>query len=406
MPVFLVMTTLTISVSHLTLAQSDSSNANVYVQNPVVQSEIDALNQTIVQRQTAAAALDGKIAQDQNQINQKESAQLSLQNELDLLNAQMSAAAFGVQATQANIEATNAELVVLGKQARDLRSQMDVQRQLIIALLQKINTNDDGFSLQLLFGSTSVGQLFNEVEALRTVNTDLLQAYKNAQAAQGQIAYVTQQQAQKVISLNQLLVSQAQAKNELQTESISEQQVISQTQYSEDGFDELVSSLKQQQSNITSDADELKDEVSRKLQMQTNAPDMTLIWPVNLPPGFTAAFPDPAYPLANIIPQTGIDIPTPSGTDVHAAAAGYVAWVKQGTDYGTYVMIIHDDGLATLYAHLSKTFVAANDYVAQGDVIARSGENGAGAAKESVLHFEVRADGIPVNPLDYLPKLP
>ena len=97
-----------------------------------------------------------------------------------------------------------------------------------------------------------------------------------------------------------------------------------------------------------------------------------------------------------------MDVGIPSGTPIKAAESGYVAKVGINTRwYGTYIMIIHNNNLATLYAHLSSANVSADQYVSRGQIIASSGSTGFSSGPH--LHFEVRLNGIPVNPLTYLP---
>jgi murein DD-endopeptidase MepM/ murein hydrolase activator NlpD len=94
---------------------------------------------------------------------------------------------------------------------------------------------------------------------------------------------------------------------------------------------------------------------------------------------------------------------------LRAAGDGYVARVKfSGTTAYAYIMIIHSNGLSTVYGHVSSVSVEQDQYVLQGDKIGLTGgaprSIGAGAFTTGPhLHFEVRKNGIPVNPLDYLP---
>lgn len=101
-------------------------------------------------------------------------------------------------------------------------------------------------------------------------------------------------------------------------------------------------------------------------------------------------------------PHTGVDIVTPEGTPVMAAADGKVVWSGYGLFYGAYditdpygiaVVIQHDFGYAnqrlyTVYAHLSATKVSKGQQINQGDIIALSGETG--LVTSAHLHFEVR----------------
>ncbi len=96
----------------------------------------------------------------------------------------------------------------------------------------------------------------------------------------------------------------------------------------------------------------------------------------------------------------GVDIAAPMGTDVYCAAQGKVIFAGQKNGYGNCVIIEHGNGLATLYGHLSKILVDANQQVKIGDVIAKVGNTGRSTGPH--LHYEVRKNNTPVNPKLFL----
>ena len=96
----------------------------------------------------------------------------------------------------------------------------------------------------------------------------------------------------------------------------------------------------------------------------------------------------------------GVDIAAPMGTDVYCAAQGKVIFAGQKSGYGNCVIIEHGNGLATLYGHLSKILVDANQQVKIGDVIAKVGSTGRSTGPH--LHYEVRKNNTPVNPKLFL----
>ncbi|OPZ91258.1 MAG: Murein DD-endopeptidase MepM [Firmicutes bacterium ADurb.Bin419] len=107
------------------------------------------------------------------------------------------------------------------------------------------------------------------------------------------------------------------------------------------------------------------------------------------------------HPIKNtILFHKGIDIEAQSGAPIKAAYDGEVLEADKEETYGNYVKIKHVDGLTTLYAHCSKLLVSKGQKVNKGDVIAEVGCTG--AADGPHLHFEVRKDNEPVNPLDYI----
>ena len=99
----------------------------------------------------------------------------------------------------------------------------------------------------------------------------------------------------------------------------------------------------------------------------------------------------------------GIDIAGVNNTEILAANHGKVIFVGEIGIYGNVIILDHGYGLHTLYGHLSQTDVRENDYVRKGDVIALSGESGLVFGDH--LHFEVRVNGVPVNPIEWFDEV-
>lgn len=97
----------------------------------------------------------------------------------------------------------------------------------------------------------------------------------------------------------------------------------------------------------------------------------------------------------------GIDIAGHAGQDVHAAASGKVVYSGNGLiSFGNLVIIKHNDSFLSAYAYNRNILVSEGQRVSKGQVIARIGKT---ETRNSVLHFEIRKHGKPVNPLHYLP---
>jgi murein DD-endopeptidase MepM/ murein hydrolase activator NlpD len=96
----------------------------------------------------------------------------------------------------------------------------------------------------------------------------------------------------------------------------------------------------------------------------------------------------------------GIDIGVPSGTPIAAAAAGTVIYCGWESGYGNLVVIDHGGSLATAYGHQSSIAVSCGQHVEQGQTIGYVGCTGHCFGPH--LHFEVRINGSPVDPLGYL----
>jgi murein DD-endopeptidase MepM/ murein hydrolase activator NlpD len=127
------------------------------------------------------------------------------------------------------------------------------------------------------------------------------------------------------------------------------------------------------------------------------------------PPSGTLAF---AWPVSGPIisdygaslsgeRNAGINIATPFGAPIHAAASGQISYAgNELRGYGNLVLIKHDDGYVTAYAHAERIIVGRGDYVTKGQVIGYSGQTGDVTSPQ--LHFEIRKGVQPVNPRSLL----
>lgn len=125
----------------------------------------------------------------------------------------------------------------------------------------------------------------------------------------------------------------------------------------------------------------------------------TLAWPLD--GQVSSGFGYRVHPIFHVRRMhTGIDIPAATGVPIRASAGGVVLSAGWRGGYGKCVVIDHGRGLSTLYAHMSQILVSEGQEVARGAIIGRVGSTGYSTGPH--LHFEVRINGTPVNPLPYL----
>jgi murein DD-endopeptidase MepM/ murein hydrolase activator NlpD len=107
-------------------------------------------------------------------------------------------------------------------------------------------------------------------------------------------------------------------------------------------------------------------------------------------------------PMTNGQQNDGINLAVPEGTAVRAAEDGVVAYAgNELKGYGNLVLVRHNNGFVSAYAHASELMVKKGDTVRRGQVIARSGATGTVQAPQ--LHFEIRKGSVPVDPMQFLP---
>lgn len=98
--------------------------------------------------------------------------------------------------------------------------------------------------------------------------------------------------------------------------------------------------------------------------------------------------------------HNGVDIPAPYGTPIYATADGIVGRAQCLGGYGNYVEIEHGNAIETRYGHMSSFVVQPGQQVKKGDVIGYVGSTGRSTGNH--LHYEVRIDGEPVNPMPFV----
>jgi murein DD-endopeptidase MepM/ murein hydrolase activator NlpD len=155
-----------------------------------------------------------------------------------------------------------------------------------------------------------------------------------------------------------------------------------------------------QEDQLLADSDRITTLLKKtKSATPTKAGEGVLSWPV--PGPVTSGFGYRIHPIFHLRRlHTGIDLDGETGDSIKASAAGTVIFVGWRGGYGKCIIIDHGGGLATLYAHQSAILASVGQVVKRGSVIGKVGSTGYSTGPH--LHFEVRVNGTPVDPMGYL----
>jgi murein DD-endopeptidase MepM/ murein hydrolase activator NlpD len=140
--------------------------------------------------------------------------------------------------------------------------------------------------------------------------------------------------------------------------------------------------------------------VSSIQEQDAKAKVISFDWPVNSARLTRGFIPKPTGKRKR--PHLGLDLAALKGTPIFASHEGTVIYVgREFKGYGRMIMVEGKKGLASLYAHLSKSTIKTGQTVHQGDKIGEMGRTGRASGVH--LHFEIRTENGPVDPLQYLP---
>lgn len=366
-----------------------------------VAEEVNALTDEITARQARLDELEERMEKYRDVIRQKQAEARSLNNDLAIIDNEVAGLELDIQAIGLELDNTEAEVQVLDLQIQSEARTVKRQREMLATVLRQMQQSDDVGMLEIVFSSNNFSDLFDELSQLEEVNSDLRQILDETKEVKEDMESKKSSKGEKLEMLVALEDELSDKQARLEGSTVSKEILLAQTQSSESQYQQLVRELRQEQSYIDSQLQGLQKQVDQKIMDSDDYVSGVPIinWPVS---NFviTTLFHDPTYPFRNLFEHSGLDLAVPSGTPVRATAPGYVAFAKTGRMYGNYIMVVHGNGIATLYAHLSQINVKPDEFVGRGDVIGLSGNTGFSTGPH--LHFEVRLDGIPVDPLGYI----
>lgn len=378
-----------------------------------IDREIESLNVKIQLQKKQLDKLAQKQKEYQAQINAKQNEKASLNNQLSLIDTKLAKTELEIEETSLEISKLNLEVQKIELDAENLDNKIGKQKEQISGLLRLIYKQEQVTTLEALLLNDTLSGFLNQIKYLQNTNEKLGESISDLKVQKEKLEKSRALLQSKNEDANALKLKLEDKKDNLNYEQNQKTNVLSQTLESETAFQALLAKARAEQNQakveISNAESQIRQKMSQKDKDRLDSSDSTMAWPVTKN-YITAGFHDPDYPYRKIIGEhSAIDIRSAQGSNLYAAADGYVAKVKfDGSKNYGYIMIIHANNLATVYGHVSAVNVSLDQYVVKGQIIGRSGgmpgTPGSGAFSTGPhLHFEVRKSGIPVNPLNYLP---
>ncbi len=388
------------------IGQADSNEASM------LNREVKQINNDISDKKSEFKRIQQKQEKYSIAIKEKQQEKATLNNQLALLDNRLAKSELDIELVEIDIDRVKLEIQKTDLEIVNKDKDIAKEKKQIASVIRLMQKRDNVNTLEIMLLNKSLSEFLTQVRYLEDINESLDKSLGNLEKLKRELEKEQKVLTRKGEELAEMKQELEEKKIKLASEKENKVHILSQVGQSEREYQRLLSRAKQEQEDTAAEIASMEKLARAKLaklegkKLEFN--DNGLTWPVkkNI---ITAYFHDPDYPFRHIFEHPGADIRAAQGSTLMAAASGYVARVRvDNTSRYGYIMIIHGDGLSTVYGHVSKAYVKEDDYVVQGQKIALSGgipgTPGAGRLTTGPhLHFEVRLNGIPVDPLGYLP---
>lgn len=407
--------------------QTDSNaNTNVAPALPPAPVAPEDLTAQIQERKARVDDLQKRIDAYEKNFQAATEQRTTLQGELSALSGQIEDVELRLDQSIAAVELTELQVSQVEADIATKENERDVTLNHLGAIVRDIHARDQVSPLAATLTAGSISEIFRSFDAASEIYGQLRENLDALQKVQTDLTLNRSQLSGQLAVLDEVRDRQRTYRDTLDQQQTYKGALLNRTRQSETKLSGLIASVRDEAASINAEITTL-EEKARGSVGDGSLGTGHLRWPVDPLKGISAYFHDPTYPFRctvqnpkNCIGEhNAVDIPTAQGTPVKAADDGYVAiarkidWVRNEAGQilypaYNYIVLLHTNGLATVYGHLSQVLVNQDTYVKQGDVIARSGATPgtAGAGRWTTgahLHFEVRVNGIPDDPTKYLP---
>ena len=377
--------------------------------------EIAELNKKIAEKRVKVQELEKSIAQVKKDINKKRLEATSLKNQISILDNRTTQIELDMEATEAKLDTFTLEINALELEIGIKTKDITRQKEMLAELIRTLNYESGLGYIEVIAVYDNFSDFYNKLQYLQVIQADMGKSAKGLRLAKAELENKKDSAEKRKNSYEELKAELEEKKKDYEEQIFNKENLFFQTKSSESTYQTLLGNLRKQYQDIEAEIASVEREVRNRLEAQNkldkigdSAAGGLFSWPTQSR-YITAYFHDPDYPYRYVFEHNAIDIRSGQGTAVKAAASGYIARARHcsSSQCYSYIMLIHSDNFSTVYGHLSKIVVSEDQFVTRGDIIGYSGgipgTVGAGPFVTGAhLHFEVRKNGIPANPLNYL----
>ncbi|MBS6479959.1 MAG: peptidoglycan DD-metalloendopeptidase family protein [Dialister sp.] len=313
----------------------------------------------------------------------------TIQVELDAANAEL-------DRIHSEEDKVNAQIKQIELELEAARKQLLERQDLLNKRIRAIYIHGQLNYLEVIMGSKNFSDFANRLELLKRVIRSDYNLIQDIRVRQEQIQAKMNELSLQKQELEKLAAEATKAQQAIEMKRAEQQAVMDSVKAQRDAAEQM-------EQDLIASSERIRQQIQARqgggMEPQVIGSGI-LGYPCSGP--ITSPFGYRIHPIfGTTIYHSGIDIGVDEGTPVHAADSGVVIYSGSGlTGYGNVVIIDHGNGLSTLYAHNSALLVSEGESVSKGQVVAYSGMTGYATGPH--VHFEVRVNGSPTDPMGYL----
>lgn len=332
---------------------------------------------SLVYGQNKQVDLEKKLTENRN-------SQLRLDEQIIELNSKIIEVEEKILSTNEEISKLDLQINEIKSEINELENNIQNNKDKLSKRIKVINSNYSMSYIKILLNSSSISDFFNNIYIVKQIVKQdkevLTELDENKQEIEDKKSQIENKKVEQE-ELKLLL--------EIDNESLNNDKIE---------LEKLKSELEKEENELESEIEKIAAQsvVNGEVQVISSGS-----WPVPGHSRISSPYGYRIHPIFNTKKMhTGIDIPAPTGTPTVSIDSGKVIFAGTKGGYGKTVMIQHDDGKVTLYAHNSALTVSVGQRVKKGQVVAKIGSTGNSTGPH--LHFEVRINGKHVNPVPYI----
>ncbi|MDP2656059.1 MAG: peptidoglycan DD-metalloendopeptidase family protein [bacterium] len=389
------------AVPHLGFSSTDNTLSDTDV-------TVLELNDQIKDKKASVSTLRTRIQTYEQNITKKRQEASTLENVLAITEDEIEKVTLDLEASKQEVEQLDLEIQQTDLEIGKREEQVSVLKGQLAEFIRQVYVEDQKDLVEILLTNDSLSEFFDQVRYLEESQGELGKGIARLKVLRSELNVQKmglENNKKRQIELRDQL---SKDKDQLEEQRTAKQALVVQSILSAEKYDQLLSEARSEQARIDADISNLERTKQDKLKILSTGNAVSMMWPVDPTRGISTYFKDPEYPFRYLFEHGAIDIRAYQGTPIRAVEDGYVARTHMNGKAYAYIMLLHDKGLASVYGHVSAMTVKQDTYVKKGTIIGYSGgtprTTGSGPYTTGPhLHFEIRLNGIPVDPLNYLP---